>query len=61
MKPRGRPRLDDDEDSVNVHFRLTAKQYDLTQRQAEQERLTLAEWYRRVVTNACRPPTRRSP
>ena len=55
MKPRGRPRLSD-APSVNVHFRLPAKQYDRTQKQADRERLSLPDWLRRVVTRACREP-----
>jgi hypothetical protein len=56
MKPiRGRPRLAANDESVNVHFRLPAKQYDLTQKQAEQDRLPLADWLRKVVERACQP------
>jgi len=40
--------------SVNVHFRLPSKQYDLTQQQADRARLPLADWLRRVVERACR-------
>ena len=58
MKPRGRPRLAADEASVNVHFRLPAKHYDLTQKQADQARLSLPEWLRRVVARAVREPSR---
>ena len=54
MKPRGRPRIAVDDDSVSVHFRLPAKQYDLTQKQADQARLPLSEWLRKVVDRACR-------
>jgi hypothetical protein len=54
MKPRGRPRLAANDPSVNVHFRLPAKQYDLTQQQADQARLPLGEWLRRVVERACK-------
>ena len=53
MKPRGRPRLADA--SVSVHFRLPAKQYDLTQKQADLARLPLSDWLRQVVERACRP------
>jgi len=51
---RGRPPLARDEASVHVHFRLPAKQYDLTQLRADQARLSHADWMRRVVTRACR-------
>ena len=54
MKPRGRPRLADA--SVSVHFRLPAKQYDLTQKQAAEARLPLADWLRRVVARAVHDP-----
>ena len=53
---RGRPPLDADDPSVNVQFRLPGKQYDRTQQQAAQARLSLADWLRRVVTRAARPP-----
>jgi hypothetical protein len=54
MKPRGRPPLAADDVSVNVQFRLPAKQYDLTQKQAAEARLSLSEWLRRVVERAGR-------
>jgi len=50
MKPRGRPRLAANDPSVNVHFRLPAKQYDQTAKQASDAKLSLAEWLRRLVT-----------
>ncbi len=52
MKRIGRPPLD--EKSVSVRFRLPAKEYDLTQKQAELARLSLADWLRQVVTRAAR-------
>lgn len=55
MKARGRPRLASNDPSVNVHFRLPSKQYDLTQKEAARERLTQADWFRRLVARACRP------
>lgn len=55
MKARGRPRLAPNDASVNVHFRLPSKQYDLTQKLADQARLPLGAWLRRVVERACRP------
>ena len=54
MKPRGRPRVAPGDETVNVHLRLGVKQYDLSQKQAASERLTLAEWLRMVVDRACR-------
>jgi hypothetical protein len=62
MKARGRPRLAANEPSVNVHFRLPTKQYDLTQKQATRAGLPLAEWLRRCVTRAGREtPAKRRP
>jgi hypothetical protein len=52
MKPRGRPPLSAKDPSVNVHFRLPSKQYDLSQKQADQARLTLADWMRRLVARS---------
>ena len=51
---RGRPRIAADDPSVNVQFRLPSKQYDLTQKQATQARLSLSDWLRQVVERACR-------
>jgi hypothetical protein len=61
MKARGRPRLAANDPSVNVHFRLPAKQYDLTQKRADQARLALADWLRLVVDRACRKPDKGQP
>ena len=58
MKPRGRPPIDAEDPSVNVQFRVPGKQFDAAQRQAEQERLTLAQWIRRLVRDATAPPFR---
>lgn len=52
MKRRGRPPIAREDASVNVHFRLPAKAYDLTQKQAEAARLSLGEFLRHVVTRA---------
>jgi hypothetical protein len=38
--------------TVNVHVRLTTKQYDATYAQARAERLTMADWIRRVLRAA---------
>jgi hypothetical protein len=53
MKARGRPRLAANDRSVNVSFRLPGKQYDLTQKVANEARLPLADWFRRCVERAC--------
>ena len=55
MKPRGRPRLAPHDTSINVHFRLTSKQFDATQQLARAARLSQPEWFRRLVTRACPP------
>lgn len=48
-KRRGRPPLDPDDPSINVHFRLPAKQYDAAFAEAQRERVSLAEHFRRKV------------
>ena len=50
---RGR-RLDPDDPTptVSVHFKLPAKQYDLTYKQAAQARMTLADYLRLIVDQA---------
>jgi len=55
MKRGGRPRLAANDESVNVHFRLPSKQYDLTQKQANDAKLSLSDWLRKVVERASRP------
>ena len=55
MKPPPRPRPSVEERSVSVHFRLDAKQYDLTLKHAERTGLTLANWLRRLVRQATQP------
>ena len=56
MKPRGgRPRLAANDESVNVSFRLPSKQYDLSQKQADQAKLSYSDWLRRLVERAGRP------
>lgn len=47
MKPRGRPRLAAEQESVTLSVRLTTKQFDATQRQADDARITMADWVRR--------------
>jgi len=55
-KPRGRPRVADETGSANVHLRLPGKSFDLSQKRAALERMTLAEWLRMVVNRAARRP-----
>lgn len=52
-KARGRPKLQN-EPSVDLHFRLPAKQYDAAFVQARRDRLSVPEWIRRTVTNSLR-------
>jgi hypothetical protein len=40
------------EPSVNVHVRVPAAQYDAMYAQARAERLTMANWIRRVLRQA---------
>lgn len=54
MKPRGRPRLAVDDESVNVTFRLPSKAFDRTEQEAKRADLPLVEWLRRVVDRAVR-------
>lgn len=53
MKPRGRPSVSADDRSVSIHVRVSAKQFDLTQKQAADARLTHADWLRQVIARAC--------
>jgi len=55
MKPRGRPRLEPDDPSVHVHFRLPSKEYDASQKQANDARLSLPAWLRKVIRKAVDP------
>jgi len=48
-KRPGRPRLDDDDDSVPVHLTLTARQYDAVYERARRERVSVPEIIRRDV------------
>jgi len=52
---RGRPPLAADDPSMLVQFRLPSKQFDRTQRQAAEARLSTADWLRRIVTRALPP------
>jgi hypothetical protein len=49
MKKPGRPRLDEHDESVGVHVRMTAKQYDDVFDRARRERVTVPEIIRRDV------------
>lgn len=49
MTRRGRPPLDPDDPSVLVSVRVTSKQFDATQKQADHERMTMAAWIRKML------------
>jgi len=49
---RGRPPLDRDDPSSQVHVRLPSKQYDAAARRAALERVSRAEWIRRALRHA---------
>ena len=55
MKPRGRPKLDADDESVRYTVRLPSKQFDATQQQAKDARVSMSEWIRRMLARA-HPP-----
>lgn len=54
---RGRPRLDEDEESVSVSVRMTSSAYDSLYERAQRERTTIAELVRRELQPP-RPPKR---
>jgi len=43
----GRPRLDDDDDTVNVTIRLPSRAYDRVYEDAQRDRLSVSEFIRR--------------
>jgi hypothetical protein len=45
----GRPPLDDDDDSVPVHVKMTTQQYDDVYRRAQAERVSVPEIIRRSL------------
>jgi hypothetical protein len=49
MKRPGRPPLDAEDPSVDVHLRLPAKQYDEAFERAQRERVTVPELIRRAL------------
>lgn len=54
-KKRGRPAIGDP--SVSVHFRLPAKDYDVTLAHAKDARVDLADYIRRALKIANTKPT----
>jgi hypothetical protein len=50
----GRPPLDDDDPSVDVHLRMPAKQYDATYDRARRERMSVPELIRQDIREAAR-------
>jgi hypothetical protein len=51
-RPRGRPRLDPADRSVDLHFRIPAKQYDAAYAKAAIERCNVPELIRRTLRRA---------
>jgi hypothetical protein len=47
----GRPRLDPDDRSVTYTVRLSSRQFDETQREAKEARMTMAEWIRKMLAH----------
>ena len=59
MKPRGRPRLDAEDPTVQTSLRLPAKQFDATQKQADAARMTMAAWIRELLAHGISHPKNR--
>jgi len=51
-RPPGHPPLDDDDDSVPIHVKMTTTQYDDTYRRARRARVSVPEQIRRDVREA---------
>jgi len=51
-RPPGRPPLDDDDASVDVHVRMPSKQYDQAFDRARRERVSVPELLRRALQAA---------
>ena len=50
----GRPPLDPNDPSVDIHFRLPSRQYDLTLANAKAARMELGDYIRRAIDVAAR-------
>ncbi len=59
MKPRGRPRLDAEDPTVQTSLRLPSKQFDASQKQARAERMTMADWIRKMLAHGISHPKNR--
>ncbi len=57
-KTPGRPPLDEDDDSVSVHLKMTAAQYDDTYARAAAARVSVQEIIRRDVEAATKRNTK---
>jgi len=55
-KRPGRPRLDPDDESVAVHVRLSATQYDRLYKEASTQRVSLTDLTRAVIADNLRQP-----
>jgi len=56
MKP-GRPRLDDDDESINVNVRMPSRKYDQLCEEARRQQVSVPEVIRRQLD---RPPKKNS-
>jgi hypothetical protein len=59
MKPRGRPRLVPDDTTVQTSIRLSSKQFDATQRDAKDARMSMADWIRLKLARVISHPENR--
>ena len=59
VKRAGRPPLDPDDPSVSVTVRLPSKQFDATQKQADEAQMTLADWIRKMLARGGSVPKNR--
>lgn len=58
MTRPGRPPLDPDDPSVQVSLRLPSKQFDATQKRADEARMTIAEWIRKMLADGSKTKNR---
>jgi hypothetical protein len=58
MKRTGRPRVDADDESINVHLQLPARQYDRLYQQAERDQISIPELIRRKLHDHKLPPNK---
>ena len=51
-RPRGRPRLADDDPTTSITVRMPTKEFDAADTRAKVERLTFPEWVRQTLRRA---------